>query len=501
MQPVDFISFERTDSVARLDRKSANHKTGAATEQTAVTGPVVARSSYRRQTFNRLHEMSQLSPAERPPLRPVTSREAPTTPQVDKLHVSGSVTHRKALKGYLDSMVEREAEKWQQLHQSVKVKEARSTDEFWTRLDAVHSAVHEGFKKMLLAGAHCMDLVLSVNGNNLSYLTTVEFVRLAAKLGVRTEEYEAESLFQAYGDREDYMDLETFGHVFINTEAIFDKTMAPALVNKLEGCEGARRIVQQEAQDAERIQRRLEVRGMCHELGVSFQSASELQKKMEKNAHTTQIQQGKNLRAQVKQAERLTEFIKKHADKFGGMSGDGKLLWKYLEPVRREEARGKTGSKNKEMRPFVKGLIGEWRTLVAGQAPRAQAAHDEIDKATKRLDQRTILHIVSKKVKFVTTSWIHTQRAGLVALGATSTVGDPLATQIAQKMLASNEAALREGACKLFAMILDPSARDIVEQIHKHTSRREDSTVRAAAKKAVADIMMRARDLPKVRGR
>jgi len=50
-------------------------------------------------------------------------------------------------------------------------------------------------------------------------------------------------------------------------------------------------------------------------------------------------------------------------------------------------------------------------------------------------------------------------------------------------------------------MILDPSARDIVEQIHKHTSRREDSTVRAAAKKAVADIMMRARDLPKVRGR
>jgi hypothetical protein len=52
--------------------------------------------------------------------------------------------------------------------------------------------VHEGFKQMLLAGAHCMDLVYDVNGNNPHVLTTSDFVRLTAKLGVRTEEYEAE---------------------------------------------------------------------------------------------------------------------------------------------------------------------------------------------------------------------------------------------------------------------------------------------------------------------
>jgi hypothetical protein len=52
--------------------------------------------------------------------------------------------------------------------------------------------VHEGFKQMLRAGAHCMDLVLSVNNSNQESLSAADFVRLAAKLGVRTEEFEVE---------------------------------------------------------------------------------------------------------------------------------------------------------------------------------------------------------------------------------------------------------------------------------------------------------------------
>lgn len=52
--------------------------------------------------------------------------------------------------------------------------------------------MHEGFKQMLVAGAHCMDLVLSVNDHSLDSLTAEQFVHLAAKLGVRVEIFEAE---------------------------------------------------------------------------------------------------------------------------------------------------------------------------------------------------------------------------------------------------------------------------------------------------------------------
>ena len=52
--------------------------------------------------------------------------------------------------------------------------------------------VHEGFKQMLVARAHCMDLVLSVNDHRQDSLTAEQFVHLAAKLGVRVELFEAE---------------------------------------------------------------------------------------------------------------------------------------------------------------------------------------------------------------------------------------------------------------------------------------------------------------------
>lgn len=51
--------------------------------------------------------------------------------------------------------------------------------------------MHEGFKQVLMAGGHCMDLVLSVCNNHDS-ISTADFVRVAAKLGVRAEEFEAE---------------------------------------------------------------------------------------------------------------------------------------------------------------------------------------------------------------------------------------------------------------------------------------------------------------------
>lgn len=52
--------------------------------------------------------------------------------------------------------------------------------------------MHEGFKQMLVAGAHCMDLVLSVNDYSQESITAEAFVHLAAKLGVRVERFEAE---------------------------------------------------------------------------------------------------------------------------------------------------------------------------------------------------------------------------------------------------------------------------------------------------------------------
>jgi hypothetical protein len=55
-----------------------------------------------------------------------------------------------------------------------------------------------------------------------------------------------------------------------------------------------------------------------------------------------------------------------------------------------------------------------------------------------------------------------------------------------------NEPVLREGACKLLGMILDPTDKETLDNILKRTSRREHPEVRAAAKKAVQDIMWRA---------
>lgn len=55
-----------------------------------------------------------------------------------------------------------------------------------------HRAMHEGFKQMLIAGRHCMDFILSVNGNDQYYLSASDCVRVAAKLGVRAEQYEIE---------------------------------------------------------------------------------------------------------------------------------------------------------------------------------------------------------------------------------------------------------------------------------------------------------------------
>lgn len=52
--------------------------------------------------------------------------------------------------------------------------------------------MHEGFKQMLIAGRHCMDLIMSVNGNDQHYLSAADCVRVAAKLGVRAEQYEIE---------------------------------------------------------------------------------------------------------------------------------------------------------------------------------------------------------------------------------------------------------------------------------------------------------------------
>lgn len=206
-----------------------------------------------------------------------------------------------------------------------------------------------------------------------------------------------------------------------------------------------------------------------------------------------QLQEGKKIDREVIQAAKLKEFLTKHADKFGGTSGDGKMLWKLLEGVRREEERGITGLKNRGMRSVTSGMLREWQKLVAGQAGRAQKAYEDIDKATKRLDQRAIVHIINKKLRYLTTSWVRTQRAGLLALGAVSKVGDPQATEIGLKMLNSIESALREGACKMFGMILDMSQKDALELIYKRTSRRESLEVRNAAKKAVSDIMWRAK--------
>ena len=205
------------------------------------------------------------------------------------------------------------------------------------------------------------------------------------------------------------------------------------------------------------------------------------------------MEEGKRIDREVAQAAKLKDFMELHADKFGGSAGGGNLLWKNLEGVRREEERGKIGLQNRSMRSITSGMMREWQLLVTGQAARADLAYDEVDKATKRLDQKAIMQIVNKKLKYTTTSWVRTKRAALLALGAVSKVGDTYATQVGVAMMNSVEAGLREGACKMFGMILDFSQKDALEQIYKRSTKREDPAVRMAAKKAVADIMWRAR--------
>lgn len=65
--------------------------------------------------------------------------------------------------------------------------------------------------------------------------------------------------------------------------------MAPALVGKLEGVEGTRRIAVQEAEDAARGQRRLGMREACTELGKSVGNAMLQQSKAERKAHKQQV--------------------------------------------------------------------------------------------------------------------------------------------------------------------------------------------------------------------
>ena len=206
-----------------------------------------------------------------------------------------------------------------------------------------------------------------------------------------------------------------------------------------------------------------------------------------------QMGEVKQISTEVKQQARLAEFMSMHAERFGGSAGGGQLLWKELAVIRAEEERGRYGMANKGSRGLGKGILREWIKLVAGQAGKAQVSYEEVDKATKRLDQRAIIQIISKRPRFLTTSWLRTHKAALLALGATSKIGDPQATDISSKMLRSNEHALREGACKLCGMILDPKNREVLQLVHKLTSRREHPDVRAAAKKAVQDIAWRAK--------
>jgi len=152
-----------------------------------------------------------------------------------------------------------------------------------------------------------------------------------------------------------------------------------------------------------------------------------------------QIEQVKQIDKEVKRSAKLAEFMQAHAERFGGI-GDGKLLWKQLEGVRTEEDRGKIGRDNKKLLTLVKGMIKEWMTLVAGQPFKAQMAYTDI--------------------------------AGLLALGATSQIGDKYATEVGRKKLAAEEPPLREAACKLLGMILDPHNKEILALIHKCTSRR-----------------------------
>ena len=67
------------------------------------------------------------------------------------------------------------------------------------------------------------------------------------------------------------------------------QTMAPALVDKVEGVEGTRKIVEMEAQDGERRNRRQALRLWCTDLGQSAYKAMEKQKKLEKRTFRNQV--------------------------------------------------------------------------------------------------------------------------------------------------------------------------------------------------------------------
>jgi hypothetical protein len=141
---LDFESLERSDTVNPNSQGAPNTgESRSGPQQWINSRHVLQRSCYRRETFNRLREIAETSPANRPPqLGSITSREE----QKETLHAPGSKTHRenthsssrKELKNYYDSIVEREASKWQSIHHSIKVKTARNTDAYWIRLDEVH---------------------------------------------------------------------------------------------------------------------------------------------------------------------------------------------------------------------------------------------------------------------------------------------------------------------------------------------------------------------------
>ena len=61
--------------------------------------------------------------------------------------------------------------------------------------------------------------------------------------------------------------------------------MAPVLVGKIEGVEGTRRIAAQEAEDAVRRQRRMEMREACAQHSIAVGNAMEKQSKVEKKAN------------------------------------------------------------------------------------------------------------------------------------------------------------------------------------------------------------------------
>ena len=147
---MDIASCERPESGVshRFDQESALAlRDGRLSAGAGLAMPAQRRSCYRRQSFNRLHELAELAPAARPtpqqldPICSLTAREAPKRQSVENLHDSGAHTHRdrEALRSYLDSMVAREAGKRGNLHYSIKAGAARSReDDYHSRLDDIH---------------------------------------------------------------------------------------------------------------------------------------------------------------------------------------------------------------------------------------------------------------------------------------------------------------------------------------------------------------------------